>query len=183
MSRFKALVKGIVLAGLWTAPLWAQTAQITGRITDSSGAVVVGAKVISRNVATGVDRATQSNETGYYTIPLLTPGEYRLSVELRGFRPVVRSGVVLVVDQHAELDFALEVGDVSEQVEVTAAVAQLNTAESSQGQVIGEQTNRRVAAQWAQLQRSRAAVGGNGPAARFCPFCGIQFRRYARYAE
>ena len=126
---------------LLSAAAWGQTAQITGRVTDSSGAVAPGASISARNVATGIDRTVESNELGYYTIPLLPPGEYRVSVDRSGFRPMVRSGIILVVDQRAELDFALEVGTVSEQIEVRAAIQQLNTAESSQGQVI---ENRRI---------------------------------------
>jgi len=141
MLRYQPLLRIGFFGVLWAASAWSQTAQITGRITDSSGAVAFGANVTARNVGTGVDRTTRSNEAGYYTIPLLTPGEYRLTVELAGFRPVVRSGIVVVVDQRAEIDLALEIGTVNEQIEVTAAVAQLSTSESSQGQVI---ENRRI---------------------------------------
>src|SRR5215831_9948903 len=85
----------------------AQSAQITGRVTDSTGAVVPGAGITVHNVATGVDRSASTNQDGYYTVPLLQPAEYRVMVEHRGFKPVTRSGVVLEVDQRAELNFAL----------------------------------------------------------------------------
>jgi hypothetical protein len=121
--------------------LFAQTAQITGRVTDATGAVVPGATVTVTNVATGAERRVVTNETGYYTVPLLPPGEYRIALEQKGFKPITQSGVVLQVDQRAELNFTLEVGTLTESVEVAAGIAQLNTVEASRGQVI---ENRRI---------------------------------------
>ncbi len=121
------------------ASAFGQTSQVTGRVTDPTGAVIPGAQITVLNVATGVDRKVNTNEDGYYTVPLLPPGEYRVTVEQKGFRPLVRSGITLQVDQRAELNFTLEVGTLSESIEVTAAAAQLNTVEASQGQVIENQ--------------------------------------------
>ena len=128
----------LVLACL-AALCFGQTAQITGRVTDATGAVIPGAAITVTNVATGVDRKVASNEAGYYTVPLLPPGEYRLAVQQQGFKPITRSGIILEVDQRAELNFTLEVGALTEQIEVVAAAAQLNTIEASQGQVIENQ--------------------------------------------
>ena len=72
-------------------------------------------------------------------MPLLPPGAYQVRVQHPGFRPMVRDGVQLEVDQRAELNFTLEVGLVSEQIEVRGAVSRLNTVEASQGQVIDNQ--------------------------------------------
>lgn len=127
----------VLLAGLAQA----QTATVTGRVTDSSGAVIPGTQVTITNVATGAARVATANEVGLYTVPLLPPGEYRINVEQQGFRPVVRSGIILQVEQRATIDFILEVGTMAEQIEVTASAVQLNTVEASQGQVID---NRRV---------------------------------------
>lgn len=118
---------------------FAQTAQLNGRISDAAGAVVPGVSINVRNVATGVERSTQSNELGLYAMPLLPPGSYQVRVQHQGFRQVVRDGVELAVDQRAELDFTLEIGSVTEQIEVRAAVSRLNTVEASQGQVIDNQ--------------------------------------------
>ena len=91
------------------------------------------------NSATGVERRTVTNELGLYSVPLLQPGTYTLRVTHQGFRPVVQESVTLEVDQRAEANFRLEVGAVSEQIEVRAAVSRLNTVEASQGQVIDNQ--------------------------------------------
>ena len=140
-SSWRARHASLLVAGvlLLATNLFSQTAQITGRVTDATGAVVPGASITVLNVATGVDRKLTTNEGGYYNVPLLQPGEYRVTLEQQGFKTVVRSGVVLEVDQRAELNFALEVGAVAEHVEVRAAAAQLNTVEASQGQVIENQ--------------------------------------------
>ncbi len=112
------------------------TAQITGRITDSSGAVILGVGVIVTNVGTAVQSSTESNEFGYYTAPLLQPGEYRIDVEKEGFRPITRTGIVLVVQQVARIDFTMEVGAVTETVEVFGEAPLLESETSSIGQLV-----------------------------------------------
>jgi hypothetical protein len=118
---------------------FAQSAQITGRVTDSTGAVVPATTIVVRQVATGIDRTATTSDDGYYTVPLLPPGEYRVAVQRQGFRPVTRSGIILQVDQRAEINFSLEVGAVAESIEVTASTALLSTIEASRGQVIENQ--------------------------------------------
>lgn len=101
----------LLLAGVLPAILQAQTtAQITGSISDTSGASISGAVVTAHNVDTGIRRNTQSNDTGLYRIPLLPPGEYQVTVNKEGFRPVRRSGMRLRVEEVARVDFILEVG-------------------------------------------------------------------------
>jgi len=117
----------------------AQNAQLSGRVTDAGDAVVPGVALSVTNIATGIERRTQTNEVGLYGVPLLPPGAYRVRVTRDGFRPMVQDNVTLEVDQRAELNFRLEVGSVSEQIEVRAAVSRLNTVEASQGQVIDNQ--------------------------------------------
>jgi hypothetical protein len=79
------------------------------------------------NIQTGIRRAVTSNEDGYYTIPLLQPGEYSISIEKTGFKPVTRSGLQLQVNEDARVDFTLEIGGISEKVEVSAAAPVLRT--------------------------------------------------------
>jgi hypothetical protein len=131
----------MALLALFAAGAAAQSARIGGRVTDRSGSVVPLTSVTVTNAETGAGRKVTTNDEGYYVVPLLQPGEYRVAVEHVGFKPISRSGITLDVDQRAELDFVLEVGGVSERVEVIAEATQLNTVEGSQGQVI---ENRRV---------------------------------------
>jgi hypothetical protein len=138
-KKLKPSLLALLLVACTLLPAWraaAQTALITGRVTDATGAVVPGTRVSVHNVATGIERAVTTNEAGFYAVPLLLPGEYRVTVEQRSFKPIVRSGIVLEVDQRAELNFTLEVGALAEAIEVRAAAPQLNTVEASRGQVI-----------------------------------------------
>ena len=118
----------------------AQTAQVTGRVTDQAGAVVPGATVTAVNTATGISREVLSNEEGFFTMPLLNPGEYRIAVRKDGFKPVVQPGMTLQVNQVARLDFTLETGAVTETVNITGATAAvLETETSSLGKVVDQQ--------------------------------------------
>ena len=130
-----------LLVILFSTGLFAQTSQVGGRITDASGAAVPGVQVSVRGSNTGTERQVRTNDSGLYTVPLLQPGSYDVQVRRQGFKPILQSGITLEVDQRAELNFRLEVGAVTEQVEVRASVSRLNTVEASQGQVID---NRRI---------------------------------------
>ncbi|MDX1982273.1 MAG: TonB-dependent receptor [Bryobacteraceae bacterium] len=113
-----------------------QTAQVTGKVSDPSGATVPGAEVTVRNTTTGLSQSATSNDLGNYTIPLLPPGSYRIEVRKEGFKPVRGSGFELQVAQVARLDFTLDVGNVNDTVQVTAEVPLLAQETSSLGQVI-----------------------------------------------
>src|SRR2546427_5168682 len=89
-------------------PLSAQTGQITGQISDPTGASVPGASVVVTNTGTGVGSRTTTNGDGYYTVPFLIPGEYRVIATKTGFKTANRSGVKLDVSQIARIDFSLE---------------------------------------------------------------------------
>jgi hypothetical protein len=109
---------------------------ILGTITDASGSVIAGAKVSLINVDTSITVGATTNTTGFYTSPSLNPGNYQVTVEHAGFRKAVRSGLVLQVDQHAEIDIQLEVGAVGDSVNVTGEAPLVNTENASVGQVI-----------------------------------------------
>lgn len=115
---------------------FAQTAEIIGRITDPSNAVIPEASVSVTSVDTGIKRNTTSNEQGYYTVPLLQPGDYKIFVQKEGFKTAIQPKIRLVVQQVARLDFVLEVGEIAEVVNVTAEPPLLQTSDTSQGQVI-----------------------------------------------
>jgi Carboxypeptidase regulatory-like domain len=112
----------------------AQQATIAGRITDTSGGALPGATLVLTNIERGIKTTVTSNEEGYYTLPLLPSGRYMLSVELSGFRTASRTGITLEVQQVARLDFTLELGGVSETVDVGAPLTDSQT--SSLGHVI-----------------------------------------------
>lgn len=141
MNRSQILKKVLLalVALVAVGNLCAQSANLTGRVTDTTGAVIPGTKIVVINIATGAERTASANEIGYYTVPLLPPGEYRIVVEQAGFKSINRTGVILQVDQRAEISFVLEIGAVTEQIDVTADAVQLNTVEASQGQVIENQ--------------------------------------------
>lgn len=109
---------------------------ITGEVKDSSGASVDGTTVRVRNVATNGVRVAITNEAGAYTIPALVPGMYEVKAEKPGFKVAARSNIELQVQQTARVDFALEVGQVSESVEVTSALPLLTTENATVGTVI-----------------------------------------------
>lgn len=117
------------------------TATVTGQVRDASGAAVPGVRVTARNVQTNIEREAVTSENGDYTIPLLNVGEYQVSVEKQGFKKAVQTGLILQVDQKARLDFTLQIGQVSESVEVTAAASLVQTDSASVGTVID---NKRV---------------------------------------
>src|SRR5260370_2836967 len=108
--------------------LWAQaTAQITGTVRDSSGAVLPGVEVKVTQTETGITRTTISNETGAYVLPNLPTGPYRLEAALAGFRTFVQTNIVLQVNSNPAVNITLEVGQVAESVEVQANAAQVET--------------------------------------------------------
>jgi carboxypeptidase family protein len=133
--HFPAVIT-LLVAGALT--VFGQTAQVTGRVSDPNGAVVSGAKVTITNVGAGINRETVSNDDGFFSVPLLQPGEYRVIVQRQGFKPLIQSGIILQVDQSARFDFRLEVGATSEEVKITSEGPLLERETSSLGQVIDE---------------------------------------------
>jgi Carboxypeptidase regulatory-like domain len=109
---------------------------ITGTVVDGSKAVVPGASVTVTNIAMGTDVAVVTNEQGFFQAPYLIPGTYRISVELTGFKKLVREGLEVRVGDRLALELALEVGGASEEVTVSAATPLLETATGSVGQVV-----------------------------------------------
>src|SRR2546425_1274762 len=117
--------------------MWAQaTAQISGAAKDQSGAVLPGVEITVTQTETGIARSAITNETGSYVLPNLALGPYRLEATLPGFRSFVQSGIVLQVNSSPVINLVLQVGQVSEQVEVQANAALVETRSSSVGQVV-----------------------------------------------
>jgi len=97
--------------------LQAQTqGEITGTVNDSTGAVIVGAKVTATNPATNATRNATSNDAGVYSFPAMLPGMYSLKVETAGFKTAHIADIQLQVQQTARIDVTLEVGEVTQTV-------------------------------------------------------------------
>src|SRR5262245_43423120 len=138
--HFTRILPVVTLFLLFNSPAFGQTAQITGRIVDVTGAVVPGAQVTLTNQAAGVARDTVTNNEGYYAIPLLQPGGYQISVKKEGFKPILQTDVTLQVEQVARLDFTLQAGAVTDTVNITSDRPILERETSSVGQVIENKT-------------------------------------------
>jgi hypothetical protein len=137
MRRFN----GVYLLFLLAVAAWSQTqSRLTGLVTDSSGAVVVGVKVTVRNAATGVTTEATTSEAGTYQFPFLIPGNYELTCEQSGFKKVLRKGIVLDTGTTRTVDIALEVGATTETVQVTATAPLLDSESSTVGQLIERTT-------------------------------------------
>src|SRR5437588_11423538 len=119
---------------------WAQaTAQISGTVRDASGAVLPGVQVTATQTGTGISRMTVTNETGFYVLPSLPLGPYRVEAYLPGFRGFTQTGIVLQVGSSPVIDVKMEVGQVAQAIEVEADVATVETRTSGVGTVIETQ--------------------------------------------
>jgi len=147
-----------------------QTATLSGTIHDASGGAVDAVAVRLANSQTGEQFAGITQANGHYTIPLIKPGEYSLSVEAPGFKHHKQTGLRLETGGSARVDLVLEVGTVTESVTVEASAPLLNTDTSSLGSVVRNSTianmpliNRRAA----QLARLNGFVVQNGNGSSF----------------
>lgn len=116
------IVAAVVL--LFSTSVFAQSqainGQIEGLVTDSNGAAVSGANVAVRNNESGAERRVTTDSDGFYRVPLLPLGTYRITVEAANFKRLVREGVTLTTGQTATVNAALEAGDVSATVTITS---------------------------------------------------------------
>ena len=152
MMSFMRVVAAVFSLVAFSGTSWAQEsrASIRGRVSDKTGGVLVEARVQALNLATNTTISSVTNQEGNFDIPYLLPGLYRVTVEMAGFKTSVRDSVELRVNDRLTLDFALEVGDVTQSVVVTGEVPMLEAATASVGMLIDE---RRV--------REMPIVGGN----------------------
>lgn len=128
-----------VLLGFATTAYAQLTGQITGTITDPSGGVVPTASVTVVNEDTGIKWDVKTNSAGIYQVPLLQPGNYRISVQSAGFREITRSGIRLEVAQTVLVNFQLEVGAAVESVNVTETAPLLDAGSNAIGGVVTPQ--------------------------------------------
>jgi len=127
----------LLCAAAFVMPVFAQTfGEITGRVTDASGAAAPDVAVTATNVSTNASRRTVTTETGDYSFPSLPPGSYTVRVEKSGFKVTESKNVPVSVQQSVRLDFTLIVGQVSESISVEASAVQLESETATVGTVI-----------------------------------------------
>lgn len=149
---------------------YAQTTygSIVGTVRDTTGAVVPNLPVVVTNQATGVKATKNTNETGAYSFTTLFPGKYSIHAEKSGFRSVDVNNIQLEVNQTVRFDLAMQVGQVTESVEVAATLATLATETSDVGQVVESHQvldlplNGREYLQLAALTNGVFLTGGKG---------------------
>src|ERR1044072_8230527 len=141
MSKLFLCITILLLHGL-AAVSFAQdvTARVDGQVADPAGAVVTNATVTLTNTKTGEVRTAQSNDSGQYTLTLIPPGTYDLSVKAQGFKEYLSKGLELSVNDRKTINIPLETGAVSESVTVTAEAPLIQTTPTV-GDVV---ENRRV---------------------------------------
>lgn len=137
-------VIGACSVGLLVPAAIAQTsrANLSGTVTDPTNAAIPGAKVVIKNVETGIARTITTNGRGVFSAPSLVPGVYTVRVSAKGFRTEVVDNVVLVVGQATLRNFTLEIGSVSQQVVVEDNPAKVDTSSTDLSAVIPGQTMR-----------------------------------------
>lgn len=137
------VVVGICLgmSFLSPVPLWGQATQgsIRGLVADPAGGIVPGASVTATSMETGFERSVVTNDQGLYLIPQLRPGVYLVSAEMPGFKKFVQRGVTVHVNEDLLVDIVLELGEITEQVEVTGETLQLDTASASLRTLVSQQ--------------------------------------------
>ena len=135
MPRLGRALFAICLAAV---PLLSQTitASLEGEVKDATGAVVPGVRVQVRNTATGVVTHLETGPDGRFLAPSLQPGPYAVVVEATGFKRIDRTGIVLQVNQTARIELTMEVGAVTEVIEIKGQAPLLESSSAALGQVI-----------------------------------------------
>lgn len=136
----RILISVFVVGSLAHTCMFAQTAQISGLISDSAGASIPKAGVTIRNEGTGISRSTESNNDGYYSVPALQPGNYTITLQATGFTTQVRSNVTLTVGAQQVLNITMSVGQISQKVEVNGEAPVVQLANSDISGVIYQTT-------------------------------------------
>ena len=134
LARILSWTVVALVVALGSSPAFAQGfTAVTGVVNDPTGAVIPGVEVTVTNAATGATRLVVTNETGTYFVSQLPPGTYDVSASLPGFRTRLMSGVSLPIGETVIVNLALEVGAVTDVVDVTASVDAVNTVDAKLG--------------------------------------------------
>jgi len=129
----KLLLMVVCLALVVGAQAQTFRGRILGTVSDQTGAVVPGAKVTVRNVDTGLERTTETDDTGFYLVPELPIGSYSVTVEASGFQTAIASGLRVEVAVDRRVDITLQPGAVTEVAEVVATVPLVETTSNVLG--------------------------------------------------
>ncbi len=139
MRKLTLLGWGILMlspASLWNLPAQEVVAHIRGTVTDPSGADVPGAEVRATNTQTRVSVTVATNDVGSYEFLSLAPGQYEVVVTKNGFRTSTAHDITITLNQIYNLPVALEVGEVTQSVQVEANPAQVETSTTQLGTII-----------------------------------------------
>jgi hypothetical protein len=162
-SKLTSAVIAVITLVSCCGSLFAQStnATLSGVVHDPQGAVIPNAAVNATEIETGQAHQTTSGGSGAYTLPNLPIGDYKVVVSAPGFSSEVIPSITLHVNQAASLDFALQLGEVSEHVVVTAELPLLNSESSSVGAGHRKQLNREPASQWPRVLAISCAGSGS----------------------
>jgi hypothetical protein len=138
LPLLRGCVLSVLLAALAASPIAGQTffGSIVGNVTDDSGASVPGAKVTLTNTGTNEVRAAESGQSGNYQLLNLIPGTYKVDFEKAGFKRVSRDEIQVVLQASVRIDIRMQVGDVGQTVEVSAAALALQTETATISQAV-----------------------------------------------
>ncbi|MCL4793994.1 MAG: carboxypeptidase regulatory-like domain-containing protein [Bryobacteraceae bacterium] len=139
LNRIAIMYMAILVFCSITAFAQSDAGTITGIVRDASGGVIATAQVTITNESTRFERRVQTNDSGFFVAPNLPPGQYTMAVEMAGFRRFVTTGLRLETATSASVNVEMQVGQVTESVEVVASAAQLNTESATVGKTV-EQT-------------------------------------------
>ena len=159
--RLKHFFGTLVLCSFACVTLWGQaTGQINGTVSDTSGALIPGVDVMATQTATGIGRSAVTNENGVYIIPSLPVGPYRVEASLPGFRTFVQTGITLEVNSTRVVNLVLEVGQVTETVEVQSDAAMVEARSTGIGTTITNTQILQLPLVGRQTQDLIALIGG-----------------------
>jgi hypothetical protein len=151
----RALLLGLLGAGLLSAQQ--ETGSITGQILDRGGTSIPTAQVTVRNTSNNATFVATSGQDGFFSAPQLVPGEYTISVTAPGFSTLVRPSVTVRVNDRLRIDLTLQIGAVTETVEVHDSTPLLQTEDAIAGHITEELLNCRLTAgtgsNWQHLRR------------------------------
>src|SRR2546425_12555170 len=130
-NNFARILFAIFLLSSTLASAQTFTATLTGTVSDPNGAVIPGVTVTITNARTGVAKRVLTDDSGRYVAPLLQPSTYSVTAELTGFKKAIAENIRLEVNQTAEINLQLSIGEIAQTVEVSSSVTPLLMTEQS----------------------------------------------------